>query len=248
MSEFDEDMTRPRTASTATKRDLMIIIDNDSQYIKEFESHLKAQEPPVKFVKFHYAVEIPEILFDVATGIVMSGGPGNPIEGPLDPTMAYELIDKCAEMRIPVMGFCLSAEIIATHYGGTIGKLKNRQKGMQAMTIKEEYQTDPIFADVKMPLTLYESHSWFIATLPEELRIMASSSVCEVEVFRHATLPIYGFQGHPEMTRSDEDGVGLDGKAILDNFLELCGYIGLVHKTAGSAGGEDAAKDVATHQ
>jgi len=45
--------------------------------------------------------------------------------------------------------------------------------------------------------------------------VLGSSDICKYEIIKHRERPIYGFQGHPEVS-------GVDGMKIMKNFLDIC--------------------------
>ena len=119
-----------------------------------------------------------------------------------------ELIKKAA---VPTLGICLGFELIVLAFGGSIGKLDKEHVGLAEISVVEE---DRIFSGIKSFLA-YEHH-WFTArVVPKVLKVLAVSGK-EVSVVRHETLPVYGFQFHPEHGAGENQGAD-----IFLNFLKI---------------------------
>ena len=66
----------------------------------------------------------------------------------------------------------------------------------------------------KFQAARYHSLSAEAATLPPDLKVTAVTDYWEVMAVEHSLYPVYGVQFHPESVMT------LDGKIILENFLE----------------------------
>lgn len=64
-------------------------------------------------------------------------------------------------------------------------------------------------------LSVYESHRWGITDLPNELEELARSKD-GIEIFRHKTRPVYGFQFHPEAGVAPEES-----RRVFERVLSL---------------------------
>ena len=78
---------------------------------------------------------------------------------------------------------------------------------------------DPIFDGIeKTEIFIQKKHRFHIPVPPPDFEVLAYSEICPVEIMRHKEQPIYGFQGHPEVS-------GDDGLQIMKNFLAMCQII-----------------------
>lgn len=84
--------------------------------------------------------------------------------------------------------------LIAYAFGVQLSLMPAVEHGLISIT---PTSTDPLFQNIKN-FEVYESHRWVVKELPSILIPLATSRD-GVEVFKHATKPIYGFQFHPEM-------------------------------------------------
>ena len=132
---------------------------------------------------------------------------------------------------VPQIGFCAGHQIIATLFHGKIAPIRKlapyepdpkpayspglfKETGLCTIRV---LKADPLFKGLGRKLRVIENHSWEVKRLPPDLVLLASSSACRVQAFRHRTRPIYGTQFHPEV----DDTVAHDGKAILANFFRI---------------------------
>lgn len=119
------------------------------------------------------------------------------------------IVRKCHQDNIPLLGICYGAEIIALTFGGSIRKIEHAQ-GLTKIAVFEEND----LIKEKGYVEVYESHSYSIARLPPDFISIASSNICQYELFRHKAAKMYGTQFHPE--RSGNVGIN-----IFRNFLNL---------------------------
>lgn len=109
----------------------------------------------------------------------------------------------------PVLGICYGFQVIAEVFGGELSKLATQRK--QVVEIKK-VKDDPIFAEI-FNLEVWENHKYAVTSVGDELEILATSSD-GVEIIKHKSKPIYGFQFHPEHKIENEDAV-----KFLQNFF-----------------------------
>jgi GMP synthase (glutamine-hydrolysing) len=190
---------------------MLLIIDNQSQYLHKFKrDYLDSHEIPHLIVEHNDQIDfrrLPSI-----TGLMLSGGKGNPYE-PLNLTTNYVAL---MNLDIPTIGFCLGHEIIATAYRSKVKRLHDYQARKERVFI--DALDDPIFEGLdKTEIFIQKKHRYHVPDPSDELQILAYSEVCPNEVMRHREKTIYGFQGHPEVS-------GDDGHRIMTNFLIMCGF------------------------
>jgi len=191
---------------------MLLIIDNQSTYIKQFKRHfLLENNIDFMFVEHNEPISVPD--GKEITGIIISGGKGNPFE-PLNLTTNYVAL---INYNVPTVGFCLGHEIIAVAYGGRIRKLPRYQKKKEKVVIDKH--EDPLFMGItKKNLILQEKHSFEVSYLPPVFEILAHSAACPYEIIKHKEKPLYGFQSHPEVSEPD-------GMELMRNFFRMCGLM-----------------------
>lgn len=191
---------------------MLLIIDNQSAYIKKFKRQFLAEQD-FDYVFFDHNQPITLSAKAEIKGIILSGGRGNPYE-PLNLTTNYVAL---MNFDVPIIGFCLGHEIIAAAYRGRIKKLPSYHAKKELVTITEP--NDPIFEGLnKTEVSLLKKHAFHVSELPESFISLATSETTHTEIIKHKEKSIYGFQSHPEAS-------GADGLLIVENFLKICNIL-----------------------
>ena len=123
----------------------------------------------------------------------------------------FMLIDMALERGLPVVGFCRGHQIINRYFGGKIGpipkdlKPKVTHKGDISPYIKDTYHEMEIVPGSRLSKVVKErrvkintSHRFHVTKLADGLVVSARSDDGVIEAFEHKTLPVTGFQFHPE--------------------------------------------------
>lgn len=188
---------------------MLLIIDNQSAFIKKFKRQFLAEQD-FDYVFFDHNQPITLSAKTKIKGIILSGGKGNPYE-PLNLTSNFVAM---MNFNVPVLGFCLGHEIIAVSYRGRIKKLPEYRGKKEIITITKP--EDPIFEGLdKTEVSLVKRHSFHVSMLPDDFESLGISDTCKNEIIKHKSKPIYGFQSHPEVS-------GEGGMLMVTNFLKLC--------------------------
>jgi anthranilate synthase component 2 len=140
--------------------------------------------------------------------IVLSPGPGKPA----DAGVCVDVVKKCAGW-IPIFGVCLGHQAICEAFGATVTYAKELMHGKQSSI---SLDTDAsMFRGLPSVIkgARYHSLAAVSETIPEALRVTATSADGEVMAVQHREFPVYGVQFHPESIMTP------DGEAILRNFL-----------------------------
>ena len=156
--------------------------------------------------------EVPELIkgYDA---VVLSPGPGMPVEA----EMLMEVLDISIEEGKPVLGICLGLQAIVEHFGGELDNLEEVLHGrVTQMVWVGEGDPQGVFSMVEFPCTVGHYHSWVAneETLPEVLKVETSNEEGMIMAICHRTLPIRGFQFHPESILTP------DGRAMLLAWLK----------------------------
>ena len=188
---------------------MILIIDNyDSftfnlvQYMGELGADL--------LVRRNDRVTEDEVKTLAPTGIVISPGPGRPEDAGISVALVKEFAPS-----IPILGVCLGHQAIGQAFGGQI---VSAPKLMHGKTSQIRYSGDDIFDGLPNPFIATRYHSLLVArdSLPDELKVTASTEDEVIMGLQHREYPVYGVQFHPESILTAE------GKRLLGNFIELC--------------------------
>lgn len=147
-------------------------------------------------------------------GIVLSPGPCTPNEAGI----CLDLI-RAAAGRLPILGVCLGHQAIGQAFGGDVIRAPVPMHGkVSAVT----HRGTDLFEGLPDGFGATRYHSLIVnaATLPDTL--IATAHTQEetgadglIMGLRHATLPIFGVQFHPESIASEH------GHRLLGNFVSL---------------------------
>ncbi len=194
-----------------------------------------------------YGDEFPESL-DGYSGIFLSGSPHGAYEDVPFIHREHELIRDAAERGIPMLGICFGHQILASALCGRDQVFRREQceVGYKWLEVTPEAHADPVGSHLGPKMHMFVWHNDEVRADHPDMRILASSDLCPNQVWRYRDLPVWGIQGHPEITletakdwfeasraRLEHDGADLDelmrtaseaedAKMILDRFARLC--------------------------
>ena len=128
----------------------------------------------------------------------------------------------------PVLGLCLGMQQMNAALGGTLKKNFRLEEGVEhqktAHYVKTEAGTlvNRLFGGEFM---VNSRHITRVDEVAPGLKIAARSPDGVIEALEHETLPLYGFQWHPERMRGDfpEPPEGPNMEALFREFIRMCG-------------------------
>lgn len=141
--------------------------------------------------------------------IILSPGPGRPE----DAGVIVEIV-KILGKDMPILGVCLGHQAICAAFGATVTYAKELMHGKQS-NVRFDVNC-PLFKGCPQNALVARYHSLAADadTIPECLKITASTTDGEVMAVQHKEYPIYGVQFHPESIMTP------DGKQMLRNFIK----------------------------
>ncbi|MDX6260385.1 MAG: para-aminobenzoate synthetase component [Kribbellaceae bacterium] len=156
-------------------------------------------------------------------GVLLSPGPGTPEE-------AGACVDIVKEKggEVPIFGVCLGLQAIGVAYGGVVGRADELLHGKTSQVFHEGAG---VLAGLPSPFTATRYHSLAIAqdSVPDVLQVTARTEAGVIMAARHRDLPVEGVQFHPESVLTE------GGHRMLANWLQTCGDLGAVERSAGMA-------------
>ncbi len=188
---------------------MILLIDNYDSFtfnLVQFLGDLGAD----CLVKRNDALTPEEALALNPEAIVLSPGPCTPNEAGI----CLDLVKLAAERKLPLFGVCLGHQSIGQAFGGEVVRATEPEQGKTSPIFHDK--TD-VFAGLPNPFTATRYHSLIVrrTTMPDCLVATAWTEDGTMMGLRHATLPIYGVQFHPESIATS------GGHQILGNFLRL---------------------------
>ena len=186
---------------------MIAMIDNYDSFTYNIVQELREMEADLRVFR-NDAITVDALDALAPAALVVSPGPGRPSEAGI----SMDAIRRFAG-RIPILGVCLGHQAICAVYGATITYAKQLMHGKQS-----EVHFDsacPLFSRCPENALVARYHSLAADpdTIPDCLRVTATTKGGEIMAVQHKIFPVYGVQFHPESILTP------DGKTILKNFL-----------------------------
>lgn len=187
-------------------KEKIVILDFGSQYTQLIARRVREVNIYCEIYPYH---NFPELTPDVKA-VILSGSPfsvadENALQIDLD-----RIINK-----IPILGICYGAQLIADSLGGKVERSAKREYGKAKLN--QVATQDILWHDVEKDSQVWMSHADTITAIPNGFELLANTESIDIAAFKSKDktyrYPVYCLQFHPEVTHS------LDGTAILRNFL-----------------------------
>ncbi len=139
------------------------------------------------------------------TAIILSGGPNSVYDADApkpDPAIWSG--------RLPVLGICYGAQLMASELGGDVLAVEKREYGPATVRIGDG---DGLFAGIEGEQPVWMSHGDSITRLPEGFRSTAETDSTPFAGLVDEARHLYGIQFHPEVAHTPR------GKDVLRNFV-----------------------------
>jgi len=184
----------------------ILILDFGSQYTQLIARRVRELNV---YCEIHPYNKIPED-FDDLKGVILSGSPCS-VHDKDNPE-----IDIAKFSRVPILGICYGAQLMAHQDNGEVVPSNIREYGRAKLCEIDHH--NPLMKEVTLDSQAWMSHGDTIANLPDNYEIIASTETVNVAAYKVKDEDRYGIQFHPEVTHT------ADGKTILRNFVvHICG-------------------------
>ena len=186
---------------------MIYLIDNYDSFSYNLYQLIGSLHPELCVVR-NDALTVGELEDRHPEAIVISPGPGRPE----DAGICIETVRKLGD-HIPILGVCLGHQSIVTACGGRVGYARTLMHGRSSLASLDTEST--LFRGLPRETEVARYHSLAADpdSLPECLRITASTEDGEIMAVEHETCPISGMQFHPESVMTPE------GRKMMENFL-----------------------------
>lgn len=146
-------------------------------------------------------------------GVILSGSPFS-VRDTASPKPDLSSI----KGKIPLLGICYGAQLLAQTYGGEVSASNTREYG-RAMLVSG--QESGLMKGIAYPSQVWMSHGDSIAALPESSELICSTEDVVNAGYRFLNEETYGLQFHPEVYHSTQ------GAMLLKNFVyDVCACTG----------------------
>ena len=137
--------------------------------------------------------------------VILSGGPNSVYD-----TDAPKPDPAIWRGRIPVLGICYGAQLMASELGGHVQPTPKREYGPATVTIGTE---DGLFTGLDRTQPVWMSHGDSITALPEGFSATAQTDSTPFAGLVDVSRNLYGIQFHPEVAHTPH------GRDVLRNFV-----------------------------
>jgi GMP synthase (glutamine-hydrolysing) len=185
----------------------ILILDFGSQYTQLIARRVRELNV---YCEIHPYNKVPEITENIK-GIILSGSPCSvKDEGAPDLNLDH------LRGKLPILGVCYGAQLLAHKYGGSVLPSEIREYGRANLSHLDTHYD--LMKEMIHGSQVWMSHGDTIKELPEDFEVIASTPSVRIAAFKVKNENTYGIQFHPEVTHS------LEGKNLIRNFVvQICG-------------------------
>lgn len=183
---------------------MIVMIDNYDSFTYNLYQYITEIAGEV-LVYRHDQVTVPDIEKLSPEAIVLSPGPGSPVESGICKDVLQHFY-----RTTPVIGICLGHQIIVETFGGQVEKGKKPMHG-KVTSIKHDGMG--IFQQIPSPTCVTRYHSLVASVVPDCLEVSAVAEDGAIMGVRHKEYQIEGIQFHPEAILTEQ------GYKMLENFF-----------------------------
>ena len=117
----------------------------------------------------------------------------------------HELIGRAAAKGTPMFGVCFGSQILASALCGRdqVFRRLDCEVGYLWLDVSAEARRDPLCAGIGRRVRMFVWHNDEVRHDHDDMVVLGSTPRCPNQMWRHRTLPVWGVQGHLEITRSE---------------------------------------------
>ena len=114
---------------------------------------------------------------------------------------SINLIEYCAQQKIPTFASCFGFQLAVLAFGGTVlDKDRDYELGTVNITLTSSAGSDPVFEGIDNEFFAVSVHRQYSRNVPGCLEVLAYTDQC-IHSFKHKEAPLWAFQFHPEVDR-----------------------------------------------
>lgn len=184
---------------------MILILDFGSQYtqliarrIREFQVYSEVRPCTLK---------PSDVDLSKVKGLILSGGPSSVTDQD-----APQFDPEWFSTGLPTLGICYGMQLMAHHFGGTLGRGASREYGPSTIQVDD---ASGLFETWKKGdrLSVWMSHGDHVEQLPRGFKATASSAGAPIAAMHNPVTNMSALQFHPEVVHTPQ------GKTILKNFV-----------------------------
>lgn len=139
--------------------------------------------------------------------LIIMGGPQSPLATDQAPYLCEEisLIRRAVQKGVPILGFCLGAQLIGEALGGKTEHSPSKEVGVFPIHLTEDGKKDLLLEGLPFQFPVVHWHN-DMPGLTETAVILATSEGCPRQIIRYLPL-VYGFQCHLEPMKTNMEAM-----------------------------------------
>ncbi len=187
----------------------ILILDHGSQYTQLLARRVRELDV---YCEIHPFSAASRFKGDASVkGVILSGSPASVFDEGAPDTDISGL-----QGKVPVLGVCYGAQLLAKRAGGEVVRSQVREYGRALLD--NIFVQEPLFAGIHSGTQVWMSHGDSILKAADRMEVMAGTHAVPVAAFRIKGEQTFGVQFHPEVFHST------DGLQLLRNFaVGICG-------------------------
>jgi para-aminobenzoate synthetase component II len=191
----------------------VLVVDNYDSFVYTLNGYLLQLGAETTVVR-NDAFSVDEAA-DVIAGydaVLLSPGPGTPA----DAGVSIPIVTAALRSGQPLLGVCLGHQAIAEAMGAVVTHAEELMHGKTSLI---DHDGSAFYDGVPDPFTATRYHSLAIvdSTVPDDLVVTSRTAGGVIMGVKHASLPIYGVQFHPESVLTE------GGYRMIGNWLAVAG-------------------------
>jgi GMP synthase (glutamine-hydrolysing) len=193
----------PPSAATVPVPGVVAVLDFGSQFAQLIARRVR--ELNVYSELLPHDTPLSELEARGVRAIILSGGPNSVYDqgAPKPDASIYS-------GRLPVLGICYGAQLMALEFGGDVMAASKREYGPATVQIT---RNDDLFAGIDREQPVWMSHGDSITRLPEGFHATAQTESTPYAGLAAPDRNLYGIQFHPEVVHTPR------GRDVLRNFV-----------------------------
>ncbi len=191
------------TGDRPVEPDTVVVLDFGSQFAQLIARRVR--ELNVYSELLPHDTPWAEIERRAPKAVILSGGPDSvyDVDAPRPDSAIWS-------SRIPILGICYGAHLMAHELGGDVLPASHREYGPATVTVTDD---DGLFAGLDRDQPVWMSHGDSITRLPEGFRATAQTDSTPFAGLADTARGLYGIQFHPEVAHTPH------GRDVLRNFV-----------------------------
>ncbi|MBO4227512.1 aminodeoxychorismate/anthranilate synthase component II [Bradyrhizobium neotropicale] len=188
---------------------MIVIIDNYDSFVFNIARYFRKLGAATAVIR-NDAVNVSDLASLRPRAVVISPGPGTPLQAGISTAVVHELSG-----HVPILGICLGHQCIGKAFGARVARARRPMHGRSSYVT---HDSRGLFKDLSSPLCVGRYHSLVVeldGSCAPQLAETARSDEGEIMALAHRSHPTYGVQFHPESILTQQ------GHVLLMNFLRI---------------------------